>query len=378
MKKIISLILVLTMCLFMSSCGEVERNDEGFITNLGKALDARWKLSGQEVPTDVPYKDYLKNLINTELEVLGSFSDYTFTDSTLAGYAEQYFAALDKQLEGANYYEVDDMLYNKVFASQGYNQRAKVLYHIYNDYGISVNKKYTSTLQDFLTLGEKVIAIEDLTSQPLTLENRGNECEISLENTTKYDLSSIELTFNLLDDEDIILSSTPVYLDNWPAGSKNKISVWTDQVEFSHVQMNIEDYSNSIITEFVPVEYINEMIINISPVELPKEVSSGYNNHIQSSCIVNDFQYEVSFWDNGKASLTLHFSGIKTYDENGDDANAYCNFAYKMLAEDGTVVASGTVFQDAIKTNESFKDAQGYADGIVPGNYTLVIEDDMY
>ncbi len=378
MKKVISLFLVIAMCLSLCACGEVEKNDEGFITNLGKALDARWKLSNAETPANVAYKDHLKTIVNAELEVLGSFSDYTFTDSKLAGYAEQYFAALDKQMEGTSYYGVDDALYAKIFTSQGYNQRAKVMYHIHNEYGLTVNEKNTSTLQDFLTLGEKVIAIENITTQPLTLENKGNECEIVIENTSKFDLSGVQLTFNLLDEADVIAFSSPVYVESWPSGSKFRATVWTNQVAFTHAEMNIEDFANSIATDFVPVEYLDEMVINISPVDLPKEVSNGYGDHIQSSCIVNDFRYEVGYWNNGKAGLNIYFSGTKTYDENGDDANGYCNFAYKILSESGTVVASGTIYQDAIKANESFQDANGYADSIAPGNYTIVVEDEMY
>lgn len=378
MKKTISLLLVLVMCISLCACGEVETNDEGFIINLGRALDARWKLSNQETPDNVSYKDYLKTVVNAELEVLGSYSDYTFTDSKLAAYAEQYFAALDKQMEGVSYYGVDDTLYEKVFTSQGYNQRAKIMYHIYNEYGLTVNEKNTSTLQEFLTLGEKVIAIENLTTQPLTLENKGNECEIILENTSKFDLSGIQITVNFLDDADIVVYSNPAYMEDWPSGSKNRVTVWTDQVQFSRAELCIEDYMNSIVTNYVPVEYVNEMIINITPVDLPKEVSNGYDNCVQSSCIVNDFSYEVGYWNNGKAGVTLHFAGIKTFDADGEDANGYCNFVYKILAEDGTVTDSGTIYLDALKSNETFRDAAGYTNELAPGDYTIIVEDDMF
>ena len=154
MKKILALLLVLSLCFSLCACGEVEKNDAGFVTNLGKALDARWKLSNKESSTDATtYKQNLTEIVNAELKVLGSYSDYTFTDTKLTELAQLYFEALNKQLEGIPYYGVDDTAYYKIFTSQGYNQRAKVMYEINNMYGLKVADNNTSTLTDFLVLG---------------------------------------------------------------------------------------------------------------------------------------------------------------------------------------------------------------------------------
>ena len=117
------------------------------------------------------------------------------------------------------------------------------------------------------------------------------------------------------------------------------------------------------------------MIINISAQDLPKEVNCGYRNRILSSCIVEDFSYEVDWYD-GKGAVDLHFSGTKTYDKYGENTNGYCGFVYKLIGEDGEVVDSGNVISGSIKTNEAFNE-NGFANDIAPGNYTLVIEDDM-
>ena len=68
MKKILALLLVLSLCFSLCACGEVEKNDAGFVTNLGKALDARWKLSNKESSTDATtYKQNLTEIVNAEL-----------------------------------------------------------------------------------------------------------------------------------------------------------------------------------------------------------------------------------------------------------------------------------------------------------------------
>ncbi|MEF2837887.1 MAG: FxLYD domain-containing protein [Oscillospiraceae bacterium] len=379
MKKIIALLLVFSLCFSLCACGEVEKNDAGFVTNLGKALDARWKLSNKESSPDATtYKQNLTEIVNAELNVLGSYSDYTFTDSKLAELAQLYFEALNKQLEGIPYYGVDDTAYYKIFTSQGYNQRAKVMYEINSMYGLKVADNNASTLTDFLVLGEKVAAIEAVAAQELVLENTGNQCEIVIENNSKFDLSGTELTFNLLDDADVVVGNSIAYIESWPAGSKYRAEIWTDNKDFTHAEMSMQQYSNSIVTEFVPVEYKNEMIIEIEAPDLPKEVSNGYDNHIQSSCIVNSVRSETNYWNNGTAGVNLYFSGTKTFDEDGDDANGHCIFAYKVLDENGNVVASGTTYIDSLKVNDTFKDAMAYADGLAPGNYRIVIENDMW
>lgn len=379
MKKIIALLLVLALCFALCSCGEVEKNDAGFVTNLGKALDARWKLSDNESFTDVTaYKQNLTEFVNAELKVLGSYSDYTFADEKLADLALQYFEALNKQLEGIPYYGVDDAAYYKIFTCQGYNHRAKAMYEINNLYGIQVADKNASTLTDFLVLGEKVAAIDTVVAQELVLENKGNQCELVIENNSKFDLSETQLTFNLLDDADVVVGNANAYIESWPAGSKYRAEIWTDNTDFTHAEMNMEQFTSSIVTDFVPVEYKNEMIIEIEAPDLPKEVSNGYDAHIQSSCIVNSVRCKTNYWDNGTAGVNLYFSGTKSYDADGDEANGSCSFTYKILDESGTVVASGTTYIEALKGNETFKDAMAYADGLAPGTYQLVVENDMW
>lgn len=371
MKKVISLLLAFTICLSLCACGQVEKNDSGFIANLGSALDARWRVAEQGGND----KDSVKSAINTELSVLGSFDEYTFEDSKLEEYAEQYFEALNNQLEGIQYQGVDNSLYFQYYVSGGYNQRVKLIYLINSEYGLTVNKNNASILEEFLTLGEKITAIENLTVQPLTLKSTGDECELTLENTTKYELSSIKLNFNLLDDAGNIVGTEYAYIGTLLSGNKETITIRPERMDFTQAQMNIEMEWEEIATEFVPVEYINDMIINISAQDLPKEVNRGYGNRIESSCIVEDFSYEVDWYD-GKGSVDLHFSGTKTYDKDGENTNGYCGFVYKLIGEDGGVVDSGSVMSSSIKTNETFNES-GYAFDITPGNYTLVIENDM-
>lgn len=377
MRKISCLLLSLVICISLCACGNAEKNDEGFLNNLGKALEASWKISEKSSSGDVVYKEHLRNLVNIELEKLGSYDDYTFQDERLGELARQYFEALDCQLEGLVYYDADHSQYSRIYTGRGYNQKVKALYYIQNEYGLEVSEKNSRTLKDHVASGERLIAVAGILDQPLKLEDMGRECEIILENTTQYDLNNVRLVFNMLDDAGVIVSNTSDYVENWPAGTKYRTSVYKNDVEFSTVEMCIEHNSNYSITEFVPVEYINNMIIEITPPDLPAELSYGYRKRTYTTCIVNTFRYDISSWSDGLASLRFYFSGVKTYDKDGDKTNGNCRFAYKLLAEDGSVVGSGTVHQSTIKTGEDFKDVDAYCSNIAPGKYTLILEDEF-
>ncbi len=375
MKKTICLFLAVVICFMLCSCGAaVEKNDAGFLTNLGKALEASWK-DGQKVET--VYKEHLRSLVNAELDQLGSYSEYTFADAQLAELAKQYFDALDRQLEGLIYYDSDHTTYSKIYTGEGYNQKVKALYHLQKEFGLTVSEKNTRTLADYVASGERLLAIENLTAQPLVLESMGNKCEMVLENTTKYELSNIRLVFRFMDEDDVVVHDYTDYINIWAPGSKYRTTIHTSNVSFVRAEMCIEHNTSYVLSDTVPVEYVNNMVIEIQPPELPMELSYGYRNRIYTSCIVENFHYEINNWNDGLASVKLYFSGKKTYDKDGENTNGNCRFAYKLLAEDGTVAASGTVHQSTIKTNEVFKDTDAYCSNVAPGRYTLILENDQ-
>lgn len=378
MKRIIALLLAFIMCTSLCACG-TEMNDAGFISNLTSALEARWKLASASTTTanETAYKEELTKFVDAELSKLGNYSEYTFTDKNLASLAEQYYAALESQREAIQYYSVDNALYQQLFTANGYNKRAEIIYLINNDYSLQVNSKYTSTMNDFLALGEKIHAIENLLTQELILESTGNEYEIIIENSSKYDLSNAQLNFNFYDDAGCLVNTSSTYLTSWPAGNKTRATVYTADTKFSTAEMNISSFSDSIETKYAPVELVNNMIIEIEPPELPQELSYGYSGRVYSSAIINAFEYETSYWNEGKACVILSFSGTKTFDKGGESASDNTSFRYKLYDDDNVVVSSGSVYVDPLTVGESFKGASTYTSELSPGTYRLVIEDYM-
>lgn len=359
----------------------LEKNDAGFIIALARGLEARWELSSKETAsTAEEHKEIIQRCVNNEIEQLGALSEYTFEDEQLAALAEEYFDALNAQLKGVKYYDVDYTMYTKVFTVNGYNKRATAIYQISEKYDLDIDSKYSTIYSEFLTIGESMCALENLLTQELVLEFAGNTYDMVIENTTDFDLSDAVLGFKLYNEDGVIINSQDVYVLDWPSGSKYRASLYPMNMggeSFATAEMNISLMASDMSTEYVPVEYVNDMIIEILAPKLPIEVDYGYSGKVWTSLVINDFSYKDTFWNNGTANVELSFSGKKTYDKDGNNATSFASAIFKLYDEDNTVAASGNIYANDLRVNESFKSQTAYASDIAPGVYRLVIEDNM-
>ena len=125
-KKSLAILLVLLISLSMCACS-VTKNDERFLKNLQRGLEARWTLTEKEPSTpesNSDNKDSLKKFVNAELTAIGDISEYIFEDSNLKAYAQSYVNALISQSDGISYYGTDEAKYEELFVTNGLVQRA--------------------------------------------------------------------------------------------------------------------------------------------------------------------------------------------------------------------------------------------------------------
>ena len=386
--SIIAIVLLVAIVLTLSACGSVPLNDEGFIKNMQKGLEARWKISNASPDTyssNTEKKTDFTNCVNAELNAIGDISAYTFENPELKELAEMYYQALQSQLEGIKYIGADDSKFTEIFSNQGYYNRARVICRLADDFGLTVSSKYASNLDDFVSAGrvrleldEQLKEMEGIINEDVVLEALGGtDYECVINNNTDYDLSEAQIEFNLYNDKGVLVETETAYMKSWKAGSKNQCSLYISK-EFSKAEARVKFYSNSIYdyltTEFHPIEYVNNMIINITlRSSLPADISYTSFRTVTTRCEVTGFDYEIGYWSNGKASVELKISGSKTYDEEGDSYSRAVEVGWKLYDAKGVVVDSGTFWSSNIKVGESFKDASNYASDLAPGDYTLEI-----
>ena len=386
--SIIAIILLVAMVLSLSACGSAPLNDEAFIKNVQKGLEARWKLTDKEpeqFSSATEFKQTYTGYVNAELSAIGDINAYTFEDDQLKELAEIYVNALNSQLEGIKYYGSDDNKYTQMWSTDGYYQRARVLCKLVDNYGLTVSKNYESALDELATNGrvmleldDQVQAMDNIITGDIVLESLGGtnyECIIT--NDSKYDLSGAQIELNLYNDKNVLVDNATAYLNSWKAGSTNQCSFYIKN-EFTRAEVRIALYNNSIYdyltTEYHPIEYVNNMIINITlKTSLPTEISYTSYRTVTTRCKVTSFDFEVGYWNDGKASVTLSISGNKTYDEKGDSYSRGAKVGWKLYDSKGNVIDSGTFTSSNIKVGETFTDASSYVNKLAPGDYTLEI-----
>lgn len=396
MKRIVSLILVIMLVILCSSCGAtstsetvedtISLDDNGFLINLQKALEARWSLSNNEpssFSSSYEQKQAYTQYVKSELDAIGDISEYTFSDEQLRIYANQYVDALNSQLEGIKYLDADNSKYNKLFNENGYFERARVIFQLVDKYGLTVSSEYENVLDEFVTRGRVRLELDDvensltkIISHGVTLESLGGwNYECVLKNDSQYDLSGAAICFNLYDKRGILVESTTAYMNSWKAGSVNKCDVFISK-EFSKAEVMIEIFNESLgdflRTEYYPVDVVNNMQIMIKlKTKLPQSYDYYLSRRKTTTCTVTSIKYEVGFWSEGTASVTMSISGEKTYDKKGNNYSRAAQVDWKLYNESGSVVDSGTFYTSEIVVGESFENVNSYAYNLSPGTYTL-------
>ncbi len=387
MKKITAILLILLLIIGCSACGSSKLDDAGFIKNMQKGLEARWKLSNASPDTynsNAEKKQSFTNCVNAELNAIGDITAYTFEDEELKELAYKYLDALNSQLEGIKYIGSDDSKFTELYSKNGYYNRARVIYYLKENYNLNVSSTYADTFDEFYSAGRARLELDEvekcmtsIISGDITLEALGGtNYECIIKNDSAYDLSGAQLEFNLYNDKDILVDTSTAYLNSWNAGSTTQCSLYVRN-EFTRAEARLSLYSNSIYdylrTEYFPIDYVNNMVINIQlRGSLPKTFDYfGSNGKKCTTCQVTDFSFEVGNWSNGTASVTLSISGKKTYDERGNNYSRGAKVGWKLYNDKGVVIDSGNFTSNQINVGESFANSTAYARNLAPGTYTL-------
>ncbi len=387
------IIAMVVICTCIVGCGNKPKTDEAFIKNLSAGLQERWKIADKEDSTEkdnATTRDYLSGLVDKELNKLGDYSDYQFTDSALGDLAKQYFDALAMQKEGISKYGIADDEYNELF-NGGYNTRAKLISIFYDKYGLTVKKEFNDSFEKIIQIGyavikedEKFEAIQNMIGDTVVLTAKGGtDYELSYTNTTEYDLKDVQLLFKFFNEEGTEVGNEEEY-ETVSAGAQStkKISLY-DVPEFASAKMAIEyrvegDYSTKKETEYKDISVVNNMKVTLTAKNLPAEVSSTSSySGILTTAQITAVSTKEAYWDDGKCTLSITVSGKKTYDREGDQSSDSCRFMYKVFDASGNVVGSGTIYASSVMVGDNFTE-DGYVNDLDPGEYTIEFFDESY
>lgn len=259
--------------------------ESAFLNDLRAALIARWSESGQDesTMTDKQKIDYYSGLVMAELDFLEKYSSCEFNDSVLNEYAQTYISALHDQLVAiTEYYGQNDILYDEYW-SNGYNKRTQMIYWINRKYGLDIPTEYSDTLKKFVEKGKCIDMSwsihEDISSQLLNVDcsfSKGKGYSNSLEtgpltltNKSNYQISSITIKLDFLDENDNLTKSSTLF-------------------------------SGSSIAPNATMQISKQTIYDLTPFS---QIRFSVNTRVKNSSYSDDHSFEVSpqiqyTWDN--------------------------------------------------------------------------------
>lgn len=262
LKRMFVLVLS-SVILFGCSNSTTSKNenptDDDFVTNVSKALEARWKLSNEQssdLSTSQLQKKY-EEYLNVEMSILGEFDKYDFKDTELKEIADDYYRGLELQKEGIQYVGTDDYTNQTNTWELGYNYRVCAVHDLVSDYGLTVSSKYQEILDDFTA--EYIVAKKDVTVQEYvnslidTVKYVKNE-ELSseylsiytavIENTTDVTIESLSIDADFLDANGVSIYQSSDYRGNLEPGSKVQSEIYYDNEkgEFTTMKLTFEAY----------------------------------------------------------------------------------------------------------------------------------------
>ena len=382
-QRIFALCLIVVLLFSISACSSV-KNEAAFLKNMQKGLEARWKQStkmdAKVYANASDYRNDLLGCVNAEIDKLGAFSDYSFTDIALEKLAETYFNALESQLKGYKYYGVDDSKYSELF-TKAYNERAEVIYQLCEEYSFKVNSTYAATLADIMVVGEvyheirlALLAIEE-NVKGMCVERTGtNQYNFTLTNTSNLNFEYAELIIKGYDEKGVNTASGTKYLSKWNAGATITDYVWMEgEFETATAQVvlnyNYQNYSFSPAN----IGVVDDLIIILDVPSTPKPVTYTSGKIETTRCNITDITYKASDWRDGEATLNIYISGKKIYDKAGDSYSRSCRIGWKLYDESNAVIDSGTCDSGNCKVGELFKDKEVRIYRMKPGTYRLEI-----
>lgn len=237
MKKIVTIFVLSIVLIFgLIGCspqqqGSVGANyqDQAFLTDLVKGLEARWAINDKNKETDTETSSTtLQEAIRAEKDKIDKYRTAEFEDTKLQELAVRYLNTLDESMDIAEKFSSND--YECIEAwSKTYGDRTMVLNEIASNYDLKVSSKYQKYLDDLIANGKTAQSNSDNDEAVQKLANaieivfetdshgytRGNT---TITNTSNLNFEYIGFDVQLYDDSGVRTDTSSLYVNNWKSG----------------------------------------------------------------------------------------------------------------------------------------------------------------
>lgn len=204
-------------------CGLDERPmDVRFVESLGKALDARWKIMGDEVWYGISERSTWEKIVEAEREILGKYANSHFDDPELGEAAADYIASIDEvetALEGFGTEEWESDYYDSIRHKENV-----ALYTVSTKFDIPVAEENREKLSELTESGLTIVAvnklIENLRIHDLGGSENVHNYDVIMENNTEKDFARFMYLVEFYDRNEKVILTRKFTVYNWNPGEK--------------------------------------------------------------------------------------------------------------------------------------------------------------
>ena len=254
MKKALLVISTLLVgFLFLTACAtdskKEEVYDDKFIQDLKKGLENRWDYtdSSNFQESETSYQ----TAIDKELSQIEKYSDLKFSDNKLKELAVSYINELNEGKKIAETYGANSFYENWL---KHYKTRTEKLNDINNLTPLKFEGKYASNFKALLADGKEVKnqntadakvkeLVQSIQFTKVDDTNLGDsffKYETTVENTSGFDLQSVNMVVKLIDETGVVVDQQYIYATDWKQGEQRKFDFMTDKI-FAKTEISVQN-----------------------------------------------------------------------------------------------------------------------------------------
>ena len=278
MKKTIAVVLSLTLLLLcLAACGQtktktddngvtvVVKPDKTFISDVSKAVQARWKVTDADSSKTFEAKsneekDALSSYINAELDILAPYADSTFDDAAMQSKAVNYVKALKAQKEALELLSSDRAKFLEQF-SAAYAQEKSLLKDFVDNYNLTVAPEYADRLTELVSTVNAAASVSEEGGESATVaeaqdtksaldtwaaaiaftKQEDGSYAAEVKNTTDKSFNVMSLKVVLMDEDGNEVGQSYPTVNDYDDGSSKKFS-FTTETEFASTRVSVDFY----------------------------------------------------------------------------------------------------------------------------------------
>jgi len=255
LRGIASVLLALLLIFTLVGCSQKKTTktkyyDKDFISALETGLQNRWKITDSVKDVSKASKDILTKSVNAELNAVKTYKDKKFKNDKLHEQVITYLNALEDQKKALKSFDKSNFIttWNKA-----YNTRTEMILKINSKYKLKVAPKYEDDLTELTRNGDsvakndkKAAAIDEIIKTIKFKKTKDDgynyTYDAKVKNTSNYSFKTFGIKVKLMDSSKTVVSTEPVFTDEWAKGQTNQFEFMTNK-KFTSYKV-IHDYVN--------------------------------------------------------------------------------------------------------------------------------------